>query len=118
MDANTSDDYVFTITETSTKNCISEIGTFTVTVNEIPLASAGADPTPICPGASKILNGGISNGLTGTSFIWFELVGAVADPSSDALVATTQNATVTPSVTTTYYLIVTSDEGCTSVKIQ
>ena len=75
--------------------------TVCVTYNPQPIANAGIDIT-IIEGHSTQLNA-----TGGGTYIW--------SPSTGLNDTTISNPIATPLVTTTYYVTVTSDEGCTSI---
>ena len=86
---------VYTVTGT-TAGC-SGSTTVSVTVNPLPVVTAIASPTSICPGGSAILTGG-----GGSTYLW--------NPGG----ATTNTIVVSPTVTTGYTVTGTSVFGCTS----
>lgn len=83
-----------------TNGACSDTAFISVTVNPTPTANAGTDTT-IMQFQSTTLNG---NG--GTSYQW--------TPPTDLSCSNCQSPTASPEVTTTYYVIVTDANGCTS----
>lgn len=94
--------------EVTDSNGCYNIGYFTIVVNDIPTADAGADQT-ICEGSSVII-GGSPTGTIGTSspvivqYSW--------SPSTGLNSSTDPNPTASPTVTTTYTVTVTDGNGC------
>lgn len=75
--------------------------TVCVTFNPQPIANAGIDITIIEGHSSQL------NATGGGTYIW--------TPSTGLSDTTISSPVVSPMVTTTYYVTVTSDEGCTSI---
>ncbi len=89
----------YTLTYTDSNGC-STSGTTVVNVNALPVANAGPDQTTYS-GASVTLNG---NG--GVQYFWL--------PSNEFVDPGIQNPNVSPTITSTYTLVVTSVNGCTA----
>lgn len=79
--------------------CGSSNTTYTITVNQYPLANAGPDTT-ICSGSSVVLST-----TTGTGYTYFWSNGSSS-------LGNTSSVTVTPTVTTTYYTATSVLGGC------
>lgn len=75
-------------------SCV-DFSSTTVTVNALPIVTAGASQTTICNGTSTTLNQGGA-----TSYVWNNGLGAVTSPS------------VTPSTNTSYQVTGTDANGC------
>ena len=90
---------IYTVTGTSAGGC-SESENVTVTVNPLSVSNAGPDAA-ICSGATATLNASASTGTLPLSYHWSNGVNSVSQ-------------IVSPTVTTTYNLTVTSADGCTS----
>ena len=91
------------MTVTDLNGC-TDIDQMTVVVNQLPMVDAGID-REICAGDNTIL-GGNPTGPTGSTYQW--------DNISTLDNATLANPTATPTVTTTYTVIVNDLNGCTS----
>ena len=79
----------------------------TVTVNPVPVATAGSD-VALCAGSSVVIGGG-PTGSAGTppyTYSWA--------PASGLVSPTDANPTATPAATTNYTVTVTDVNGCTS----
>ena len=92
--------YYVTVTNSIT-GCL-DIDTVDVYVHPLPTASASSTSDTICEGQTAILN---ASG--GTTYLW-EPQGSLDDPNI-------ANPGATPDSTTTYYVTVTNDFGCTDV---
>ena len=92
----------------ATNGACSHTDTIVVVVNPLPVANAGNDTTILIFGTA-ILGGNISNptGPPGSTFSWY--------PNSALNDSTLSNPAATPTVTTTYYVIVTTAAGCTAL---
>ncbi len=96
----------YTLTVTDAGGCTAT-DMVTVTVNPVPVATAGLDAA-ICNGSSVII-GGAPTGSAGTppyTYSW--------SPSAGLVSPTDANPTATPSSTTHYVVIVTDVNGCTA----
>lgn len=93
----------YTVTVTSGVGC-SSVDNMTVTVNQNPLVDAGLDQT-ICIGFSATI-GGSPTGPSGVTFAW--------TPAATLSSATISNPVATPTTTTTYNVVITDANGCTS----
>lgn len=91
--------YTVLATNPSTTCDYEMIGSKNVVVNPLPIADAGTDVS-ILSGTSTLLDGAASAGTPGYSYNWM--------PGS----FTTEDITVSPSVTTTYTLGVTDSKAC------
>lgn len=89
----------YTLSYTDGNGC-STSATTTVTVNPLPVANAGPDQTTYSGGTVTL------NGSGGGLYFWLPS-NAFANPGL-------QNPTVSPTITSTYTLVVTSSNGCTS----
>jgi gliding motility-associated-like protein len=87
-----------TVQETNTYGCLGTPKTYNVTVNPLPNAEAGTNVT-ICNGTTTTLN---ASG--GTSYAWTN------NSTLDNL--TIANPVANPSITTTYFVLVTDVNGC------
>jgi gliding motility-associated-like protein len=83
----------------------SDTDTIAVVVNPLPVADAGTDIS-ILTNTSTVI-GGNPTGPSGSTYSWY--------PSNGLNNTTGSNPTASPSVTTTYYVQVTSADGCTSI---
>ncbi len=90
----------YTLTETITATGSSRTNTVVITVNPKPIANAGGAKA-VCAGSSTAIG---SASVSGTTYAW------TSRPSG--YTSTVSNPTVTPSVTTTYFLTATSAAGC------
>jgi gliding motility-associated-like protein len=72
----------------------------TISVNPLPVVSAGSDITIFEGGSVELLGSG------GPTYLW--------SPSTGLTCTTCQNPIASPAETTTYYLIVTDANGCTA----
>ena len=99
--------YVVTVTD---NNTCSAIASTTVTVNPLPVASAGG-PFVQCNGLSTVIGGAPTAASGGTSYTyaWSNAAslssGTIANPTSSAVVATT------------YTVTVTDNNGCSAVDV-
>jgi gliding motility-associated-like protein len=91
----------YNITMAALNMCGSSNNTYTVTVNPYPTAMAGNDTT-ICSNSPVTLSTPPGSGY---SYFW---------QTASGTFATTSSTVVTPSVTTTYYLITSIIGGCNS----
>lgn len=87
----------YSVIVTNPQGCVG-YDTVNVTLSVNPSVSAGADQT-ICIGSNAVLNG-----TGGNSYVW-------------STGATTPSISVSPTVTTTYYVIGTSSSGCDATDI-
>ena len=92
---------VYTLIETFTATGCSRQNSITVTVNEIPVALVASDAT-ICQGTS--INIGSPNAPQALTYQWTSVPAGFLSNLS--------NPQVSPTVTTTYYLEVTTAAGC------
>ncbi len=83
----------------------SDTDTVVIIINPIPFANAGADQNVII--LNSVVIGGSPTGPAGSTYVWSP-VGSLND-------STLANPTATPTVTTTYTVIVTSPAGCTAI---
>jgi hypothetical protein len=90
----------YTVTVTDGNGC-EAVATGTVTIFETPVADAGED-TAICLGESQDLTASASNGAAPYTYLW-------------STNETTADITVNPTVTTTYQVTVTDNNGCEDV---
>ncbi|MBK8701086.1 MAG: hypothetical protein IPN29_16720 [Saprospiraceae bacterium] len=90
----------YTITTTDASGC-SGTSQVTVTVDPLPVLSAGNDPS-ICMGQSVTLTVNASNGTPAYTFNW------PTPPGGSGA-----SKTVSPTTTTTYVITVTDSKGCT-----
>jgi gliding motility-associated-like protein len=93
-----SDDYIYTITNSSTGCFVSD--SFSITVKPLPNATV-ISPTSICEGNSIYIG---SNSNIGSTYSWTSIPAGFTSTSS--------NPSVTPAVTTTYVLEETNAAGC------
>lgn len=78
--------------------------TYTVSVNPLPVApTASASPNPICPGASSTLS---ATAPASCSFQWYDAA------TGGTLLSSSTSYSVTPAVTTSYYVQATTADGC------
>ncbi|XZF13264.1 PKD domain-containing protein [Chitinophagaceae bacterium MMS25-I14] len=89
----------YTIKGTDSHGCV-DSGTITVTVNPLPVISAGSNVS-ICKGSSTQLQA-----TGGVSYVWSPNVGLSS--------ATAANPTASPTATTTYTVTGTAASGCSS----
>jgi hypothetical protein len=87
---------------TNSNGCVGN-SSCTVQVNAIPTVTASATPSTICSGSTTQLNASVSGGSDPT-FAW------TSNPPG--FTSSIQNPVVAPTVTTVYYVAVTSN-GCT-----
>jgi uncharacterized repeat protein (TIGR01451 family) len=87
----------YTFTSSSVGVCVSGNCCPVVVIYRTLVANAGADPAPVCEGTTVVLTG--SGAGVGGTYLW-------------STGATTASISVTPTTTTTYYLTVTSVDGC------
>jgi hypothetical protein len=80
-----------------------EIDTMVVLVNPLPVANAGSDEA-FCAGGSVGLSASASGGTPSYTYAW--------SPSTGLSSATMANPTASPTVNTTYTLVVTDSLGC------
>jgi len=105
---------IYTLTATSVEGCSSVVttldtmSTVTVNVNPLPVASAGAD-TALCLGDTIQLQGYGINAGPDYTYTWTPNDSAAAISDSSAA-----SPFVSPSFTTTYFLVVESN-GCASI---
>jgi gliding motility-associated-like protein len=93
----------YTVTVTDSHGCVSTPSTTTVILNPPLEAVASADKS-ICPGASATLQGSASGGNGGPyTYLWI--------PATGLSSTTIPNPVATPSVTTTYTVIVADNCG-------
>ncbi len=90
----------YQVTVTTANGCTAT-GEVTVSVNETPVANAGTDVT-ICKNFSTTLSASVTGGKPPYQYAWNNGLG------------TGSSKTVTPLVTTTYTVTITSDNGCYS----
>jgi gliding motility-associated-like protein len=83
----------------------SDTDTIAIVVNPLPPADAGPDASILVNQSVNI--GGTPTGPNGSTYSWW--------PSNGLNNTTGANPTASPSVTTTYYVQVTSVDGCTSL---
>ncbi|MCC7301592.1 MAG: gliding motility-associated C-terminal domain-containing protein [Bacteroidia bacterium] len=83
----------------------SDTDTVMLTVNPLPFANAGNDQSIVVNGNTTI--GGSPTGPGGSTYLWQPSTGL-----SDSLAA---NPIASPTITTTYTVIVTSADGCTAL---
>lgn len=95
-------DITYYVTVTNSLTGCSDIDTVDVYVHPLPTASASSTSDTICEGQTAILNAG-----GGTTYLW-EPQGSLDNPNI-------ANPGATPDSTTTYYVTVTNDFGCTDV---
>ena len=93
----------YTVTVTHPNGCTAT-DQIIITVNSLPAANAGVDAT-ICSGSATLL-GGSPTGPPASSYSW--------DNAASLDDATLANPTATPTVSTTYTVIVTDINGCTN----
>ncbi|NLL28211.1 MAG: hypothetical protein GX259_05390, partial [Bacteroidales bacterium] len=86
----------YTVTGTTNLGC-SNSTDITITVSPIPVVNINVSDSIICDGDTVTLTA--SSDITGSSFVW-------STGESTAVI------NVTPSITTTYKVVVTSPEGC------
>ncbi|TND05093.1 MAG: PKD domain-containing protein [Bacteroidetes bacterium] len=91
----------YTININAINMCGSAASTYTVNVNPYPVANAGLDTT-ICSNSPVLLTAQTGAGY---SYVWSD---------GTSTIGTNSTATVTPTVTTTYYLSTIVTGGCTS----
>ncbi|RTQ48417.1 PKD domain-containing protein [Hymenobacter gummosus] len=95
--------YVVTLTVLDTTACLqSKTATDTVVVYGVPAAAAGPDQA-ICPGGSAQLSAAVG-GIAGSTYTWTTAAGTS--------IGTGQSVTVSPTVTTNYFLVVGAPGGC------
>ncbi len=110
LNVNTAGSYQFNVVEVI-GTCVGPPAIFSVTVNPDPSAVAGVDPTPICEGQSKLLTADFAG--ANATYDWFYAGGDnTIGGTDDILESNNQNPTVTPAMTSSYYVIVTSSSGC------
>jgi len=99
--------YIVTVTDIN--GCV-DTDTMTVLVYPLPIVDAGADDT-LCFGANTVIGGSptAAGGTPPYSYLWTPA--ATLDDSTFA------NPTTTPTVTTTYIVIVTDTNGCLATDI-
>jgi hypothetical protein len=90
----------YTVTVTDGNGC-EAVATGTVTIFETPVADAGED-TAICLGESQELIASATNGTAPYTYLW-------------STNETTAEITVNPTVTTTYQVTVTDNNGCEDI---
>ncbi|WP_160213735.1 SdrD B-like domain-containing protein, partial [Phaeodactylibacter xiamenensis] len=90
----------YTVTVTDGNGC-EAVATGTVTIFETPVADAGED-TAICLGESQELIASVTNGTAPYTYLW-------------STNETTAEITVNPTVTTTYQVTVTDNNGCEDI---
>lgn len=83
----------------------SDNDTIQITSNPIPTADAGSDVTIVT--ATNTTIGGNPTGPAGSTYLW--------SPATSINNTTVSNPVVNPKTTTTYKVIVTSSQGCTSM---
>ena len=88
----------YTVTGTSANGCTGTAG-IQITVNPLPVVNLVVSDSVICEGESVTITA--SSDIAGSTYLW-----------SNG--ATTPQIFLTPSVTNTYYLTVTSPDGCIS----
>lgn len=97
-------DYVLTVWS---NNCPSFGDTVTVNVHTNPTADAGPD-VEICLGETATLTGSASGDSTATyTYFWTPATGVVGQQN-------VKNLEASPEMTTTYYLVATTNHGCDS----
>ncbi|TVZ27340.1 putative secreted protein (Por secretion system target) [Gillisia sp. Hel_I_86] len=102
---NTSTDVTTYYWVSQTKDeCESDRVQVTITINPLPILTADAANSIICSGSSTTLD---AEGAT--SYLW-----TVDGTAIEAAESTKPSPTVSPTVTTTYLVTGTSDQGCTS----
>ena len=103
---------IYTLIGSSTNGCASDVNTLdtlsTVTVTVLPKPEAEAGPdTALCVGESIVLTGFASSAGPSYSYQWTPATpGTISDPTSPT-------PTISPTFTTTFFLVVTSN-GCDS----
>lgn len=97
--ANPNTTTTYTVIVTDVNGCTSA-DNVTVTINALPVANAGTDPS-ICSGFSATLNGS-----GGGSYAW--------SPATNLSSTNISNPVANPNATTTYTLTVTDANGCTN----
>ena len=101
--ANPTSTTTYTVLVTDGNGC-TQTDQVTVTVNALPIADAGVDQQ-IC-GAGTVQIGGSPTGPTGSSYAW--------SPPSGLSSTNTANPMASPATTTTYTVVVTAVNGCSS----
>lgn len=94
---------VYTVTVTDANGCVST-DDIEITVNPLPIVDAGSDQI-ICLGESAPI-GGSPTGPAGSTYLWSPTTGLTNFVAS--------NPSASPSVTTTYSVLVTDVNGCTA----
>jgi gliding motility-associated-like protein len=95
---NTGGSNVIWVTETSTFGCVGDSVSFSVTVNDLPVAEAGTNEQ-VCLGESVQLNA-----TGGTTYLWTPATGLSATNIPDPV--------ANPATTTQYTVLVTDGNGC------
>ncbi|MEW6468474.1 MAG: gliding motility-associated C-terminal domain-containing protein [Bacteroidota bacterium] len=83
----------------------SDTDTIVVVVNNLPVADAGNDTTVLIYNSATL--GGVPTGPPGSTYSWY--------PNFALNDSTQANPVATPTTTTTYYVLVTSAQGCTAL---
>lgn len=89
----------------TTNGGCSDTDTVSLTVNPLPFANAGNDQNTII--SSPVNIGGSPTGPGGSTYLW--------QPGGSLNDSLSANPVATPTVTTTYTVIVTSAQGCTAI---
>jgi hypothetical protein len=99
----------YTMTLVVRSSCCGTIGTLTSTILIDPLPAdptLTAAPSTICPGSSSVLSVTV---IAGLSYNWYDAA------TGGTLLGSGPSLTVSPAVTTTYYVDATSAGGCVSI---
>ncbi len=94
----------YSVTVTDGAGC-SAIDQVTITVDPVPTVDAGPDQV-ICDGSSVIIGGAPTTSTVGATVLW--------DNAASLSNASDLNPTASPTITTTYTVVVTHSNGCTS----
>jgi hypothetical protein len=108
LDATNSGTYNFALTEISAASCVSDPGSFSITISEEPIVSASADET-ICDGSDITITASSVPIDVATIYSWF------SDAGLTTPIGTGSTLTVTPTVTPTTFFVTASLNSCVSV---
>lgn len=100
----------YSVTVTDAHGCI-VTGSTTVTANPNPVANAGADAS-FCEGSGGVMLNGSASGGGGAPFYY---TWTCNNPPCGLSCVNCPNPVANPTDTTTYYLMVTDQNGCTSL---
>lgn len=100
----------YSVTVTDANGCSANSGSVTVLVNETPVITASADPADICLGSTTTLTAIAAGGTEPLTYSW--------TPATSLSSASDASTTASPETNTTYSVVATNGEGCSSTSAE